>query len=243
MTPESDPAQRIPDMVNLCRGSQGIIIGVPQTDTDKHASAPIHRLGSKLLHFYFRKVLHIDLHPGASDFHVLSRQAVNAITRIRDRRRHLRHFVSTIGFGVTTVPYVPIQRSGRDLTPSFASDLNKAIDLIVASSNHPLRFVSALGLFASGLNLLYVLYVVVIYFIKPDVAQGWTTISFVQGLMFFLVFLIFSVTSEYIGRVLEEAQQRPLYFVRGERNSSVLLADTQRRNVVDTPESNESRPQ
>jgi hypothetical protein len=50
--------------------------------------------------------------------------------------------------------------------------------------------------------------------------------------MFLLIFTILAVLCEYVGRVLETTQDRPRYFVGDERTSSVLLTDTQRRNVV-----------
>jgi hypothetical protein len=50
--------------------------------------------------------------------------------------------------------------------------------------------------------------------------------------MFMFVFLILAVMCEYIGRLLVEVKDRPLYYVLEERNSSVLLADEDRKNVV-----------
>lgn len=235
MMPETDPPAMIPEMVQKSREGSDIVVGIPRADEPPKR---LYRLGAKLLHAYFHRVLKIDLHPGSSDFRVLSRRAANAITSIRDRRRHLRHFVATIGYRSTTVDYDPVPRKSPKAPPALLDHINQAIDLIVASSSHPLRVVSLLGLLASGVNLLYLVYVLIVYAVYPGVAEGWTSISFVQGVMFFLIFLMFSVLSEYVGRVLEEAQQRPLFFVRGERNSSVLLKDESRRNVVEEPDGN-----
>jgi hypothetical protein len=40
------------------------------------------------------------------------------------------------------------------------------------------------------------------------------------------------VLSEYVGRLLAETRDRPLYFVAEERSSSVMISDEERRNVV-----------
>ena len=63
-------------------------------------------------------------------------------------------------------------------------------------------------------------------------AQFVTTLSLQATLMFFFVFLILVVVCEYVGRILAEAQDRPLYHVLEERNSS-LLEMQQQRNVLD----------
>ena len=67
---------------------------------------------------------------------------------------------------------------------------------------------------------------------KPNVAQGWTTLSLQQSGMFFFVCLILAVLSEYVGTILGEVRSRPLYFMAEEANSSVLLEDTVRSSIV-----------
>ena len=50
--------------------------------------------------------------------------------------------------------------------------------------------------------------------------------------MFFLLFVILTVLSEYIGHILVESRDRPLYYVLEERNSRGAVAPDARRNVV-----------
>ena len=104
--------------------------------------------------------------------------------------------------------------------------------MVISYSTQPLRWVSWLGLLASGLNLLYMVYVLATYLLRSRVAEGWTTLSLQASGMFFLLFLCLSVLSEYVGRILEESRDRPLYHVLEERNSNVLLANRDRTNIV-----------
>jgi hypothetical protein len=50
--------------------------------------------------------------------------------------------------------------------------------------------------------------------------------------MFAGLFAILAVLCEYVGRLLTETRDRPLYFVAEERTSSVMIRDEDRRNVV-----------
>lgn len=84
----------------------------------------------------------------------------------------------------------------------------------------------------SAINLLYALYVVAIYLFKRNVAEGWTTMSLQMTGMFFFLFLILAVLCEYVGRILEETQARPLYVVASEKNSSVLLENSIEKNIL-----------
>ena len=107
------------------------------------------------------------------------------------------------------------------------------MNVIVANSTNPLRLVSLLGLLAAGLNLLYALYVIVVYLVKKDVAPGWATLSLTMSSMFFLLFVSLAVISEYVGRILMENHNRPAYFLLDEKNSNVVLDEDAMKNVID----------
>jgi len=110
------------------------------------------------------------------------------------------------------------------------------MSFLVHNSIVPLRIAGALGLFGSGLSFLYCLYVLGIYLFKSDVMPGWTTISLAVSGLFTMLFLILALLGEYVGRLLEESTDRPLYHVRDEQSSSVMLADLTRRNVIQQSE-------
>ena len=110
---------------------------------------------------------------------------------------------------------------------------DQGMAFVVLSSISPLRLVSYLGIVAGSLNLLYVVYVIAVNLVRDHVAEGWTTLSVQMSAMFFMVFLILVMISEYVGRTLEEAGDRPIYDVLEERNSSELLPLHDRRNILD----------
>jgi polyisoprenyl-phosphate glycosyltransferase len=229
MMPETDPPALIPDLVARCRAGAGVIVGKP---TDAPPQPWWAEFTSRIFHAYSRRVLRVEMQKGARSYFCLSRSALNAILAVRSRVWHLRYLAGIIGFDTSTVEYKRISRSGKQLSRNFAEDLTDAIGIVLANSKHPLRAVSALGLIASGINLLYMGYIVLVYLLKPDVAAGWTTLSMQTSVMFFLLFVILTVLSEYVAMVLEESQRRPAYFVAAEMNSNVVLRDPERRNVV-----------
>ena len=233
LVPETDPPTLIPSMVDRCREIDGMVLGVDQNGLGGGA---FRRLLKKLFHGYMRRMLHTELLPGCTDFCVMGRRMVNALTQFRESYRQLRLLSSTVGYRRTAFPYTLLSRTGRASRKSFVSELHQGLEMIVAHSRQPLRIVSWLGWFASFLNILYTIYVVLVYLFKKDVAPGWTSQSFMQGIMFFCLFTLLSILSEYIGRILEESRGRPLYFVTDEMNSPVVEAAAERRNVVNESE-------
>ena len=229
MVPETDPPDLIPQMIAQCRELDGMVNGVDQRGV---VGGPMRRLLKRLFHGYMRRFLKTELLPGCTDFRVLSRRMVNALTQFRESYRQLRLLTTTVGYQRCAFPYTPLSRTGKNMRKGFIEELHEALDMIVTHSRQPLRLVSWMGWFAGFLNVLYVFYAALIYLFKKDVAPGWTTLSVQHGVMFFFVFSLLAILSEYVGRILEESRGRPLYLVSDEKNSPVLHLDEERRNVV-----------
>lgn len=230
LLPNSDPPELIPQFVAEVRRSGGIAYGVRQ---ERQGESVLVRLGARVWYAYAERFLHLNLPRDSSQYRAMSRQAVNAMVRIRDRYRYLRLLSADVGYAATAIPYRERLRDPARPGRSFLDRLMVTLDIIVTNSTHPLRVVTWLGVMAALGNVLYAAYVVTIYIARAGrLAEGWTTLSLQVAGMFFLVFLILTIMSEYVGHILVEARDRPLYHVAEERESVVRIAAEQRRNVV-----------
>lgn len=229
MVPNTDPPALIPAFVDRARQGAGVVFGIR---SERVGDSALVRLFAPLFYWYDRHFLHLNIPKDSSQFRALSRQAVNAVVQIRDRSRYLRVLSADVGYAHTGIAYQPINRNPDRAVRSLWNRLNVAIDIVIANSRHPLRFVTLLGVTGAALNALYALYVLVVFFNKRQVAEGWTTLSLQSAGMFFLVCLVLTVLSEYVGHILVELSHRPLYYVRDEQNSRAPIADQDRRNVV-----------
>ena len=229
MLPASDPTEVIAEMVQLARNKPGVVFGVRQNNNNDPL---LFRIGRKWFYWYCEKILNLSLAKDSTQFRVLSRQAVNGITQVKDKYRYLRVLSAYVGYASQSYCYEPVKRKNKTKIGGFFTKVNRGMDVIVGNSYHPLRFVSWVGFGASALNLAYICYIVAVFFLRDKVAEGWTTSSLQNAGMFFFIFLILTVLCEYVGRILEEAKDRPLYYILDERSSSVMLADQDRRNVV-----------
>ena len=225
LVPRTDPLILVPKLIEDCRQGKEMLFGVRNADQQSGPRA----WAAQLFYSFAKNVLRISILPHATYFQVYSRQALNALVRIKDKSRYLRLMSAILGFRNRTFVYQPL---AEEEARSWADSFGLAIGLLTAHSANPLRFVSVLGLCASILNLLYAVYILAIYWFKPHVAEGWTTLSLQTAGLFFWVLLILTVLSEYIGRILGELKDRPLYFTLEEKNSSVLPPETERRNIV-----------
>ena len=76
--------------------------------------------------------------------------------------------IRTIGYSYTEYTYSPLVDPVKK--HGFGRGTLEALDIITSHSTHPLRFMSWVGFFASVVNMMYALYVVVIALTKKNVA-------------------------------------------------------------------------
>lgn len=89
-----------------------------------------------------------------------------------------------------------------------------ASDGIISFSSKPLRIATNIGLLASALAIIGIVYVFALRVFTSIWVEGWTAIM-IAVLFFGGVQLIsLGVIGEYLGRVYEESKKRPLYIVR-----------------------------
>ena len=234
MLPHMDPPEKIPELVQHCISGSDVIFGVRRTRVNE---SWFTRKATALFFWYCHKILKLDLTENATQFRCMSRQAVNAIIQIKDTYRYLRLFSSFVGYARKAIIYDPIERGENTRKRGFSQSLNQGLTIIMENSAHPLRFVSWLGLFAATSNLIYIGYVVAVYLLKENVMEGWTTLSLQNAGQFFFIAIILTALCEYTGRMLNRLQNRPLYYQMSERNSSILLMDKDRHNIVEDSES------
>ena len=218
-----DPPELAPLLIEKCRETGGVVVGI---SLDRAERRGVQRIAASALHWYCRRFVGISLYPNATHFCGLSRQAVNAVTQIKDRQRFLRLLMFAVGFGQATVDYREVRRDARHSGPRLWSEMERAIDMVVGMSRHPLRWITRFAVIAALLHCALSLANIIRPALFPA-AANWP-----MAFLMLLLFLVLAVLGEYAGRTLEETCARPLYFVLAEKHSNLLLENDIRKNIV-----------
>lgn len=206
----------IPQLVE--KAQQGNDIVVVRRNLARFYS-PADRWAGRILYRFASRLLGYEIVLEDGFTRLFSRRVVNALTQIRSRRRHLKHFGSVVGYRQA---YIESDSGSPITTIKRMEKISSVMTLVVNNSIAPLRFATLLGLTASFLNMLYVVYIVIVTIVREGhLAEGWLTSSITSTIMFLLLFVILAILSEYIGRLLEESKDEPLYFVEYEDHSTV----------------------
>ncbi len=230
LMPDRDPPNLIPEFVRRCLESDSVVIGL-RADASKD---PLRvRLFRNAFYWVAKRLLGIELHRDTTYFVALSRKAVSQIGRTRDKSRILKLITNVIGLPVQRLRYSFRSDTGKKPYYTFSEAVNLGLDIMVSDSLRPLRFATLGALVISCLNLIYIGYVALVFFFKPRVAEGWVTLSLLAASGFFLLFLVLAVMAEYLGRLIQESRNRPLYYVLDDRTSARSVANEHRVNVLE----------
>ncbi|MBW7905147.1 MAG: glycosyltransferase family 2 protein [Phycisphaerae bacterium] len=205
------PPELVPRLVEAWRDGADIVQAVRRAPAD--GSAP-KRIASSWFYTLLSSIARIRVTPGAADFRLMSREAAEALASCRERTRFNRGLVQWIGFDCREVVFdAPPRAAGRSKY-SWRSMLRLAGDAIFSFSWAPLR---AAGLAGAGVSLAagaYLLFVLWARLFTNRTVEGWSSTLAAVLVLGGMQLLVLWIIGEYLGRLFEEAKQRPLYIIR-----------------------------
>jgi polyisoprenyl-phosphate glycosyltransferase len=149
----------------------------------------------------------------AGDFRLLSPRAAAALRQMPERNRFFKGLASWIGFRQFRVDYEPAARSHGRTTWSLGSLIGLSVEGLTSFSLAPLRLASLLGTLLAAGALVFSVWILIETFVYERTVPGYPSI--IIGIMVIggVQLLMIGVMGEYIGKVLAETKQRPIYFV------------------------------
>lgn len=183
---------------------------------DRDADSTMHRLSARVFYAAFQKLSGTSLPPGAGDFRLLDRKAIDAMNRMHERVRFNKGLYAWMGFRSVGVPFQVPPRSSGSSRWRPRQLLRFALDGITTFTTIPLRVWSYLGLIVSLFAFLYAVVMLLEALIYGVSVPGFPTL--IISVLFFAGVQLISlgVIGEYLGRVYEEVKGRPLFLVAEE---------------------------
>jgi polyisoprenyl-phosphate glycosyltransferase len=149
----------------------------------------------------------------AGDFRLLAPRAVAALRQLPERNRFFKGLASWIGFRQIRVDYEPAERAHGSTAFQLRSLVGLSIEGLTSFSVAPLRLASLLGILLAATALIFGGIILVQTLIYEESVPGYP--SLIVGLMVLggVQLIMIGIMGEYIGKILSELKQRPVYFV------------------------------
>ncbi len=164
-----------------------------------------------------RKYSDLEIDPLAHDTRIISRRALNALLRLREKMPFMKAIYSLVGYRATALPTdIPLDRRQQPLKKQLHDSL-----LTIISYTHFLRsMLLRIFLFATAFLLLVVANALSVKTMGIDLlgnpqeaVSGWTFLVVLISAFFAMTFLILYIMSIYLSNIYQEMKQRPLYVV------------------------------
>ena len=208
------PPALVPEMIRLFESGYDVV----QTQRiDAHRKGFfLKRVTSAMFYGLINHLGETNVVSGAADFRLLSREAGDALRRLREYHRFYRAMVHWIGFRIVVLPYTPAPRIEGRSKYSLGKMLGLAKDGMFSFSQAPLR----LGFFVGGVFILLavaeIIYVLS-FWIRGDTSSlvpGWSSLMVVLTISSGTSMFLIGILGIYIGMIFVEVKRRPVYLAR-----------------------------
>ena len=175
-------------------------------------------LVKRVLYFSYYRLLKtvsaINIPLDSGDCCLMNRRVVDIINSLPEKKRFIRGLRSWVGFSQIGVEYDRDERYAGETKYSFYNLLELALDGMLSFSNFPLRPALILGLLIVLMSVgTAILLVCLAFFHTGPQMPGW--IAVLIGVAFFggIQLIVLGLLGEYIIRIYNDSQHRPLYIV------------------------------
>ena len=174
-----------------------------------------HGVFKNLTSLMFNKIMNAisDVGINTNVFRIMSRRVVNVFNQFKERDRFITGLISYTGFRELGVEVEHDERFSGPSKYGLRKMLRLALNTMTSFSIRPLQLASIVGFFLSFVAFLAIIYLFIMKIFFGSGILGWTSlmvlIIFIGGIQM----LFLGLLGEYIGRILSEVKQRPLYVV------------------------------
>ncbi len=206
-----DPPEVLPQMARMVAEGMDLVWG---ERTGRRRDPWIRRVLAAAYYRMFRLVTGLEYPPSGFDFIVMSRHAVAALGRYRERNLPLFLAVFNLGLASATVPYQRAERVAGTSGWTISKRLRLAMDMLTSYSPAPIRMVSGVGLIIGVLGVVFGAFTVIRALRGGVPVEGWASLMVVSSLMLGTLLVAVGFIGEYLWRTLDEIRARPLFIER-----------------------------
>lgn len=221
-----DPPELLGEMLEKWRQGYDVIYG---QRVNRGGETRAKRFFAYSFYRLLSKITKIMIVPDTGDFRLMDRRVLTALNRMRERHRFIRGMVSWVGFSQTPIAYDRPARFAGETKYPFKKSVFLAIDAITSFSHAPLRIASYLGTSLSIFSFIYIFIVIWLKIIGVNL-PGYTSLMGSVLLLGGVQLLVLGIIGEYVGRIFEQGQQRPLYLIDQIHGEPLLETGTTENN-------------
>lgn len=211
-----DPPELIHDMLNLWEKGNDIVYG---KRTKRDGENIFKLFSAKMFYKTLNKISDVYIPLNVGDFRLVDRKVIDVINQLPEHNKFFRGLFSWVGYKQVPYEYERKERFAGKTKYSLKQMLKLALDGIIGFSVKPLRIIGAIGICSIVISFLLFIYTILLCVYKLKTISIETMIILIAITFFFGIQMVaIWIISEYIGRIYDEAKQRPSYIIKQKIN-------------------------
>jgi polyisoprenyl-phosphate glycosyltransferase len=206
-----DPPHVIHQMISKWREGFDVVYGVR---TDRPGESAFKLASARAFYRLLNRLSSTPIPLDTGDFRLMDRAVVDVLSAMPEKDRFIRGMVAWVGFKQYALPYRRAERFAGTSKYPLRKMLRFALDGIFSFSTKPLQMAVGFGFLSAGLSLVGIFYALVLRLFTSIWVEGWTAIMIAVLFIGGVQLICLGILGEYVGRIYNEAKNRPLYIVK-----------------------------
>jgi dolichol-phosphate mannosyltransferase len=206
-----DPPEVIPGLIEKWREGFEVVYAVRER---REGETFFKKITASLFYRLINRITDVNLPLDAGDFRLLDRKVVDTLNRMREKHRFPRGMTVWVGFRQVGVSYERAARFAGVTKYPFSKMLRLAINAITGFSYFPLQLATYFGFICAGVSALAIPVVIALRLAGNQAFFGQATTLIAVLFLGGVQLISLGIIGEYLGRLYDEARDRPLYIVR-----------------------------
>ncbi len=205
-----DPPELIPEFVARWREGYDDVFGMR---LEREGEGWFKRASAHTFYRVIGRLSNTPIPRDTGDFRLLSRRSLDALAQLRERGRFMKGLFGWVGYRQVAVPYHRQPRLAGRSKFDYWRLWNFALDGITSFSTAPLRAATYLGLLTALVAFGFGAWTILKTLFWGEAVRGYPTLMTVILFLGGVQLIALGVIGEYLGRLYQEAKQRPLYLL------------------------------
>lgn len=198
----------IEQMIDRYHEGFDIVYGV----RDNRDSDSLFKKYTAQCYYYLLKKLGADIVFNHADYRLMSKTAVEGLSKFKEVNLFLRGLIPLVGYKSTCVFYTRTKRLAGLSHYPLKKMIALAIDGVTSLSTRPLRAITMMGLIVSCFSFIFIVWVMIGY-LGGHTILGWA--SLISALCFIggIQLICIGIIGEYVGKIYLEVKSRPRFII------------------------------
>lgn len=204
-----DPPELIPRLVDKWKKGMKIVWGAR---TKREGETVTTNFFSRMYYALMNSLTSVRMPPTGADVFLADRVVIDAFGTVSEKHTSVFMTLAWLGFEQGIVGYIKEPRLSGKSKWTLGKKIKLTFDSLLAFSDIPIRYMSALGVLTACTGFVYALYVLW-WYMQGSPVEGWSSLIVVVLVVGGIQMIMLGILGEYLWRTFDESRRRPRFVI------------------------------